>query len=354
MPRISRQNQALRDFILRNVRSYPGTISARAAQEFGVSRVTVSNYVRRLIDDGLLQAKGNTSDRRYQAVPLLNIRFQIKLSVGLSEDAIWRLRILPRTIDLPQNVIDICQYGFSEIFNNAVDHSASLTADVVFEQTYGYVTIMIIDRGIGIFKKIQRDFTLADPRQALLELSKGRLTSDRKNHSGQGIFFTSRMFDDFTIWSGDLSYRRRRQSEDDWLIEAEDLEKFKAGTIVQMIVGTNAAWAPLDIIQKCQGDVVGFTKTHVPISLGKYPGEQLVSRSQAKRVLARFDRFSEVILDFQGVQEIGPAFADEIFRVYKNSHPDITILAVRTNSQVSRMIQYAESAEDADQPSLLR
>jgi len=106
-------------------------------------------------------------------------------------------------------------------------------------------------------------------------------------------------------------------------------------------------------MQKYQGDVVGFTKTHVPISLGKYPGEQLVSRSQARRVLARIDRFSDVMLDFQGVQEIGQAFADEIFRVFKNAHPDTKITAIRTNYQVSRMIQYVQASEDPDQLSFL-
>lgn len=162
------------------------------------------------------------------------------------------------------------------------------------------------------------------------------------------------MFDEFVIWSGELSYRRRRQSGDDWLIEAEDLQKFKAGTVVEMVVATNVPWTPLDVIHQFQGDVVGFTKTHVPISLGKYPGEQLVSRSQAKRVLARFERFSEAILDFQGVQEIGPAFADEIFRVFSDAHPDINIIAIRANLQVTKMIEFVRGSEDPDQPPLIR
>jgi anti-sigma regulatory factor (Ser/Thr protein kinase) len=271
------------------------------------------------------------------------------LTLGLSEDAVWRGQILPKTKGLPQNVIDVCQYGFCKIFNNAIDHSASFNADIIYKQTYGHIEIAIIDHGIGIFKKLKDYFGLSDPRQALLELSKGRLTSDNKKHSGQGIFFTSRMFDEFTIWSDDLSYRRIRQTDDDWLVDAEDLKKFDAGTVVHMVVATDVPWAPWDIMQKYQGNVVGFTKTHVPISLGKYPGEQLVSRSQARRVLARIDRFSEVMLDFQGVQNVGQAFADEIFRVFRNSHPDIKITAVRTNSHVSKMILNVQASEDPDQ-----
>jgi len=152
------------------------------------------------------------------------------------------------------------------------------------------------------------------------------------------------MFDEFSIYSGNLYYSRIRQEDDDWCVEARDLAKLVTGTWVEMTIPTNATWTIRDIFDKYQDDPVGFTRTHVPIALGKYPGEQLVSRSQAKRVLARVDRFSEVLLDFQGVQDIGPAFADEIFRVYQNAHPDISIIAARTNDHVSRMIKAAKEA----------
>jgi transposase len=76
MLRQSKQNVKLRDYILRNVRAYPASISARAAAEFGVSRVTISNYINRLIDEGLLSATGMTNDRRYTAVPLADHKFQ--------------------------------------------------------------------------------------------------------------------------------------------------------------------------------------------------------------------------------------------------------------------------------------
>src|SRR5205085_2881788 len=71
---------------------------------------------------------------------------------------------------------------------------------------------------------------LHDPRQALLELSKGRLTSDPSHHTGHGIFFTSSMFDEFSIYSGDLFYNRVRQEDDDWLIESRDLPEIVSGT----------------------------------------------------------------------------------------------------------------------------
>ena len=54
-------------------------------------------------------------------------------------------------------------------------------------------------------------------------------------------------------------------------------------------------------------------------------------------MIARFDRFKKVILDFKGVQEIGQAFADELFRVYANEHPDVELIPDNMTDQVQRM-----------------
>ena len=95
-----------------------------------------------------------------------------------------------------------------------------------------------------------------------------------------------------------------------------------------------------------QSDRILFRKTHVPIKLGNYPGEELVSRSQAKRILTRFDQFSEVLLDFDGVFDIGQAFADEIFRVFRHDHPEIELYAMNLSPDVKKMIDYVEGTED--------
>ena len=53
----------------------------------------------------------------------------------------------------------------------------------------------------------------------------------------------------------------------------------------------------------------GFTKTSVPLSLAKYGAQQLVSRSQAKRVVAgSCNRFKDVYLDFSGIENDWPSF----------------------------------------------
>jgi len=55
--------------------------------------------------------------------------------------------------------------------------------------------------------------------------------------------------------------------------------------------------------------------------------EQLISRSQAKRILRGLEKHFKVItLDFTGVTLVGQGFVDEVFRVYKNQHPKMALL----------------------------
>jgi anti-sigma regulatory factor (Ser/Thr protein kinase) len=340
-----KQNPAIRDFILRNVDENPNSVASLAAKKFGLTRAGIGRYMDRLIEEGFLVGEGKTRSRHYQLKPLVD--FLLPLERGVmppwTEDTVWRDHILPLIKNVPHNIIDICQYGFTEMLNNVIDHSESPDAFVSYTQTYARIILYVGDHGLGIFNKIQQDFNLADPRTALLELSKGKITSDKRRHSGEGIYFTSRMFNKFSILSGHLFYARLRRDDDDWLIESEEKKQETKGTFVTMEIVTNANWTMQGVFDKYQGDDIYFRKTHVPIALGRYPGEQLVSRSQAKRILARFTDFSEVMLDFKGVAEIGQPFADEIFRVFKEDHPDVKLLALNTNKNIDKMIQYVQS-----------
>jgi hypothetical protein len=88
-------------------------------------------------------------------------------------------------------------------------------------------------------------------------------------------------------------------------------------------------------------DDFGFTRTIVPVVLTKYGNENLISRSQAKRLLARLEKFREVILDFDKVDTIGQAFADEIFRVFQSQNPHINLTAINTDEEVRKNISKA-------------
>ncbi len=86
-----------------------------------------------------------------------------------------------------------------------------------------------------------------------------------------------------------------------------------------------------------------FNKTIIPVRLAQYENEKLVSRSQAKRLLTRVEKFQNVVLDFEGVSSIGQAFADEIFRVYPQTHTKINLVPINMEENVKKMITRTES-----------
>ena len=85
------------------------------------------------------------------------------------------------------------------MLNNVIDHSEAHHVKIQITKTAKHTTIIIADNGVGVFKKIQTAFNLLDERHALFELAKGKLTTDPQSHSGERIFFASKMFERFDI-----------------------------------------------------------------------------------------------------------------------------------------------------------
>jgi hypothetical protein len=232
------------------------------------------------------------------------------------------------------------------MFNNALEHSGASLITVEFRKNAASTEILIADNGVGIFKKIQAALELLDERHSVLELAKGKLTTDPKNHSGEGIFFSSRMFDDFNIFSGSVFFSHEFNKKEDWILQLSDTA---GGTRVAMKLHNHTARTTKKIFDKfTTGDDYGFTKTVVPVKLTQYGDDNLVSRSQAKRLLARIEKFKVVILDFSEVASIGQAFADEVFRVFARRHPEIEITPIKTTAEVKRMIARAKSHDSED------
>jgi len=338
----------IRRFMVNNIEEHPRDIARLAARRFKISRVAVGRYLRELVEGGILTAQGVTKDRVYALATLYEDQWTIPITSETNEDSVWRERVGPVLKKLPENVLTICNWGFTEMLNNVIDHSESPVASLSVSMTARAVTLIVHDDGIGIFNKIQQKFGYDDPRQALLELSKGKLTTDAANHTGYGIFFTSRAFDKFVLGSGPLMLLRRNDN-DEWFIEVQDQPEASKGTYVKMQISLMSDRKLTEIFDLYTNNVDGgFTKTHVPLVLAKYEGEQLVSRSQARRVLARVKEFKEVFLDFSGIKVIGQAFADEIFRVFANNNPGIRIVYVHTDKDVEKMIKLAKVARNRE------
>jgi anti-sigma regulatory factor (Ser/Thr protein kinase) len=321
------------------------TVVGRAAVKFGISRQAVQQRVNSLIKEGALEAHGNTRARKYSLKSNYVLSETIPVA-GLEEDVVYRERVAPLLQGVPDNLQKICNYGFTEMLNNVVDHSESASVSIWMSRTSAVIEFDIIDYGIGIFKKIKNALNLDDERQSLLELSKGKMTTNPAKHTGEGIFFTSRAFDHFSLVSSGLFFWHRTD-HDDWLVEDRS---FVGGTGVKMRICTHSPTQLKDVFHRFStpNREHDFSRTHVPLALAQYGENNLVSRSQAKRVLGRFDQFEEVLLDFDGVRFVGQAFADEVFRVFRRENPTIKLHWIRANSEVEGMIHRALHAHDVE------
>lgn len=281
--------------MLRHIDEHPFDIAQLTSDEFGIPKRVVNARLKQMAAEGKLVQSGKGKTLSYLAAMLVSETIVLPVTPSLDETTVWVERIQPLLKEIPPNVLSICQYGFTEMLNNVVDHSGSADVRLHIMQTTSRVSLRLADRGVGIFRKIQQALGLEDERLAILELGKGKFTTDPERHSGQGIFFTSKVVDTFVIVSGSI---------------AEDY---------------------------------GFTKTIIPVSLARIGDEHLISRSQAKRLLARIEQFKEVMLNFDGVTMIGQAFADEIFRVFQNQHPEVKLTWSNAVPDVERMILWAKA-----------
>jgi len=337
--KVHARGKDIRHFILSNVGKHPRDIASLAAEHFQVTRQAVNKHLKKLVVEMALTPDGRTRHRSYKLAALFEWRKEYSLSSKLEEDQVWEKDISLALGKLPQNVMEIWHFCFTEMFNNAVDHSNGSTIYVEVANTAANTQLLLMDDGVGIFKKIQNAMGLLDERHAILELAKGKLTTDPKHHTGQGIFFTSRLVDSFDILSGSVFFTHTFGEQEDWILEKP---KFWKGTAVFLKLDNHSARTDKSIFdQYSSGEDYGFTKTVVPVKLAQYGEDKLISRSQAKRLLARVELFKSVWFDFNGVESIGQAFADEIFRVFARSHPEIEIVSFNANAEVRQLVQAA-------------
>ena len=238
-------------------------VAKRLAQEFGLSRQTASAHLKSLLHQKQIEATGSTRARVYD-LAALSLSQQTYVREGLQEDIVWREVFAPAVAHLPENVRDIWRYGVTEMVNNAIDHSGSEYVYVTIRCNSLYTDGLVWDEGEGIFLKIQRALGLYDPREAILELAKGKLTTDPAKHSGEGIFFTSRVFDRFIIFSGKLLFTHA-QHEDDLLVDSSGNV---TGTRVFMRLDNDSPRVISEVFDKFAApDSYTFDKTIVPVRL---------------------------------------------------------------------------------------
>lgn len=330
------------DFILTHLEGHSKDIVPFVAEKFGFSRQRAHAYVARETGAGKIIKVGYGRWTRYFLAGGKHIEFNLNIKPDLAEDQVWSKYVKPMILRYPDNIQGISAYGFTEIFNNAIDHSDGTVIYTKIEIDDENLTITIMDNGIGIFQKIQKALHLESAREAILHLSKGKFTTDPSQHTGEGIFFTSRIFDRFSILSDDMFYTFKNK---DWFLSSEKRESFGRGTLITMSISLKSLKTSKEVMDQYADVEIGFSKTIVAVALSADPGDPHISRSQAKRLLMGLEKFKTIVLDFKGVESVGQAFVDEIFRVFRNEHPDIVIEYLNTNADVDTMIKRGTRSE---------
>ena len=307
-----------------------------------LSRQYINKIIRELVASGKLVKAGEYRYTLY-ALPenVLFLGKQIKKrfkNKNLSESDVLKeiATQAPFIYSSDENAGNIFDYAFSEMLNNAIEHSHSQYIELSVNTIDDKIFFRVRDQGIGVFKNVMNKRELANEYEAILDLLKGKTTTAPKAHSGEGIFFTSKIADIFTLESFNLKLTIDNVIND---IFIEEIQPEKKGTEVTFEISKNTKKHPADIFAKYQTDPdePGFDKTEIVVRLYT-SGGIYISRSQARRLLTDLDKFKKVILDFDKVPTVGQAFADEVFRVYKIKHPEVEIVPIKMNKTVEFMI----------------
>lgn len=310
------------------------------------SRQFVLQKINDLIKDKYLIKSGKTSATFY-ALPkyrnyLNNVIAKTLNNTKLLEEHKVLFNIEKQAdyfLTLKENIKSIFEYAFSEMLNNAIDHSESKKIYLEVKKNNSNLSFTIRDFGIGVFRSVMLKKKLRSELEAIQDLLKGKTTTAPKAHSGEGIFFTSKAVDVFTLES--YNYRLIINN----LINDIFLEEIKypiKGTRVMIDIGIFSKRHLNTIFEKYQTDPeeYGFDKTEIMIKLYNM-GSIYISRSQARRIIHNLDKFKSIIFNFDKVPTVGQAFADEIFRVFNIKHPNIKISAIKMNKTVEFMVKRA-------------
>jgi anti-sigma regulatory factor (Ser/Thr protein kinase)/predicted transcriptional regulator len=340
-----------------NLAQKKGTIKSREiAEEFNISRQYASRLLSDLVGSGKLVRIGATTQAMY-AKPEYAVKhteiLPLKITRSFKNKNLEEHQVLDKIeADFPiilrqkENIRSILNYAFSEMLNNAIEHSQSQRISVEVCVKEGNLIFIIDDYGVGVFKNIMKKKRLKSEVEAIQDLLKGKTTTMPTSHSGQGIFFTSKAADEFILDS--YGYRLvvvNNKVRDIFLQEIKGRGKAKRGTKVVFKIAINSPRHLIKVFEAFSNideeSNFGFDKTEIKVRLFSRGGVN-VSRSQARRVLVGLDKFRMVVFDFDKVPMIGQAFADEIFRVFHNKYPYIKLEAINMSEAVKFMIDRVE------------
>jgi hypothetical protein len=308
------------------------------ARSAGVSRQAAHYHLSRMVKRGELVHEGKGRGGRYRRAAYLTFHYELP---GVAEDAAWAQedaelrRRDPEILDNP-HIRPILNFAFTEMLNNAIDHSSGSVVDVRWFLNDSFIAFEIADDGVGAFRNMAETRGLENEYDAIGEISKGKQTTAPWAHSGLGIYFTSQMVDRFVISSGHLSWIVDGRLND---VAVEWLDTRRQGTLVRCEIDANTTKTPIEVFHAfAPPNMPGVNRSRVRVSLFER-GEDFVSRTEARRLAAELESFAEVEIDFASVGQVGQGFIDELFRVWQTAHPGTRLAAVNTNPAVDALLR---------------
>ncbi len=353
----------IRTRILELAQKRKGSIkTSDISESLGISRQYANLMISGLVLAGKLIKIGSTRNARYVLPEYATRHFELFparfvktfRNTGLEEHrAIDEIEVrFPLILKLKENVRNIFTYAFSEMLNNAIEHSGSEKISVEVSVENKRLSFVVNDFGVGAFRNIMKKRGLHSELEAIQDLLKGKTTTMPKSHSGEGIFFTSKAGDEFILESYGYRLIVNNVAKDIFLEEVKGKGNRKHGTKVIFNVSLESKEHLNDIFGRYaninEESDYGFDKTEIKVRLYTIGGVH-ISRSQARRVLSGLDKFRVIVFDFDKVPMVGQAFADEIFRVFHNKYPGIRLQAVNMNEAVKFMVDRVEGNNPRNQ-----
>lgn len=337
--------------ILQLIKQKGRITSGEITSSVGVSRQYVNMVISDLIAEKEVIKLGGTRNAFYVSKDYISKHPEIIPTVfkkSYKNEELEEHKILldieerfPKIAQLPENVRSIFTFAFSEMFNNAIEHSQSKAISVEVSVRDRDLLFIVNDSGVGVFRNIMKKKNLKSEIEAIQDLLKGKTTTLPKSHSGEGIFFTSKASDVLILDS--FGYKLSINTiKPDVSIHRVSLKK--RGTRVIFKISVNSNRHLDDVFKKYtnladEGEY-GFDKTEIRVKLFTTGGIH-ISRSQARRVLVGLEKFKIILFDYEKVPMVGQAFADEIYRVFQELHPDIHLENENMSEGVRFMVERA-------------
>jgi anti-sigma regulatory factor (Ser/Thr protein kinase) len=315
--------------------AHPQALAQHLSERLGVGRASARRLLRTLEQHQWLQREG--TPRRPRHVPgLLRQVVRSYPLANLQEDLPWARDFAP-CFALPPTVARMAQHVFTELLNNAIDHSDGTRVVVSMRQTPSQIQLLVSDDGRGLFQVIGENFDIGDPMLAMLELAKGKLSSQPERHTGRGLFFSARLADVMDLHANAAAFQQRQWQADQWLPVRSAC---RAGTSVYVAICLDTERSLDEVMRRHSLDGLGygFDRTVVPLKLLAGAPAVLESRAQARRVASRLAQFRCIDVDFHGVTDVGHAFADELFRVFGGGHPELRLVPVNMAPGVAALV----------------